>query len=179
MTARPYRGPSVTGVALKIAGALLAAYFARDAWIHREAEQLQTLRLERELDEKHQWRVNHDVLRASLPEMQAVLSRLVQRLPAKFDAPAIENSLRVQATQAGIAIAALQIGKQRAREGFYAELPVDLIVQGSAPEFMKFMNGLPRESPLRQVAAMKIEPGADKGMLRAALTVDFYRYIEY
>jgi Tfp pilus assembly protein PilO len=178
MTPSTTRAQSVTGVALKVVGALLALYFVHDAWLYREAEQSRTVSLKREMDDKQRVAASHDAYAVRLEEEKDILYSLVKRLPSTIDSPAIEKKLHDQATLAGIEIVAMHMGVKRIREGFYGDLPVDLVAQGSTVQFVKFMDSVFRESPLRQVSAMQIEPTADKGTLKAAMTVNYYRYVE-
>jgi Tfp pilus assembly protein PilO len=175
---RTIHNRSFVGVALKLAGTLLALFLVHDALVDRDREQNMTTALKREMDEKQHVVASHDDYAAQLQAMRGDLARLVQRLPSKFDAPTIEWTLRDRATLSGIETATVQVGKERVREGFYADRRVDLTVKGTMEGFVKFMDGLLHDSPRRLVMAMKIEPIDDTGTLRAALTVIDFRYIE-
>jgi type IV pilus assembly protein PilO len=177
MTTRSIRTRTVTGVTLKALGVLLALYFVDNAWMYREVEQDRTVRLKRELDDKQHMAARHDDYLVQLQEDRVVLSRLIQRLPSSLDLPTIEKAVHDQAMLAGIQVASVRLGKEAAKE-FYADLPVDLVVQGSTEQLQKFVQALLSDSPLRNITAMTITPSDNPTVWRAAMSMRCYRYIE-
>lgn len=165
-------------VLLKLIGTLLALYLVHEAWLDREVHQNETLRLKRHLDESQRKIASHDDFAAQLQEERGILSSSTRRLPSKLTSPAIEKTLRDQAASAGIAIASMRLSAETVKEGFYAERGVYLVLQAPAADFVTFMAGLLRDSPLRRVAAIKIEPADDPGTVRATVTAFYYHYVD-
>lgn len=160
-----------------VLSSVLALCLVRNAWLAREHEQARTSVLKHELSIKQGMAVMPAAYAAQLQDMHAIVSTLEQRLPAQLDSSVIERGLHDRAERDGLAIETLQVGKQR-QQDFYADIPVDLIVRGSTSRFLTFMNGFLRESPLRRIAVMSIEPIDDATRMRATMTVAYYRYIE-
>ena len=168
----------VMNVAAAFIGTFLALYLLEIASIEREQEQSKTQSLKRELSEKQHHLANHNEYSAQLEEMGLMLSQLKVRLPATLDVPSLEKSLRDKAVIAGMDASSVHVGTESVAEGFYAALPVDVVVQGSAADFLKFMDSIVRDAPLRSVTAMNIEPVDNAVELRAALTLTYFRYAE-
>ncbi len=177
MTSHALRSSGALIAALGFAGILLALYLVGSAWSDRGHEESRTYRLKLEMKDKQRMAASHDEFAAQLQQMKPILPRLEERLPARFDPSTIEKTLRDKARLAGIKIESAAFDKQR-RSDFYAELGMNLVVQGSAADFLKFMDDMVRDSPQRIVRAMTIRPLDDKAELRAAMTVTYFRYIE-
>lgn len=180
MTTHTMEGLSPVGlsVVLKVIGTLFALYLVNDAWTERELHQTQTPHLEHELADVHQKILNHDRLVTQLQEMRALLSSLTERLPSKLASPTIEKALRDRAAEANITIARLHLDEERVMEGFYTERGVSLVAEGSTADFVRFMDGMLRDSPLRRVTDMKIEPADSPGRVRATMTSYYYHAVD-
>lgn len=165
-------------VAAAIIGTLVALYLLANACIDRGQEQFRTQSLKKELSEKQSHLTNHSEYTARLGEMLLMLAQVKVRLPARLDAPSLEKTLRDKAMLAGMETTSTHVGTETVAEDFYAALPVEVVVQGSAADFLKFMDSVLRDDPLRSVTAMNIAPVDNAVELRAALTLTYFRYIE-
>lgn len=177
MTTPTNRAASVTGVVLKMVGIFVALYLARGAWLGREQAQSTTASYRHQVEERQQVLDSHDDYLAQLKDMRVSLEALRRQLPSKLDASAIAKTLQDQAALADIDVESIRIGKERVREGFYVELPVSLVLQGPTSGFFNFMGTVLPGSPLRMAVDMQIAP-TDAATTRAAVTLNYYRYLE-
>jgi type IV pilus assembly protein PilO len=175
MTSRTQRAICL---ALMVIGAVPGLWLVSAAWSARDAVEGKTLQLTRELDDKQHITASHAQYSTQLEEMREMLAQVMRQLPSRLDHPALEKSLRDQAARAGAAIELRPMGAESVREGFYAELPVEIVVQGSSAQFLNFMDALQHEIPLRQVSALTIAAVDGATTLRATMTLEFFRYIE-
>ena len=155
-----------------VVSSLHAVYFIQSAWLDREAEQSRTLGLERWLVDVQRKLASHDSLVEQLNDMRGRLPQAEQRLPVHVDPAGIETTLRDQASNSKIEITDLQVGAEFVREGYYAEVPVILIVRGKTADFLAFMDTVLRASPLRRITQMNIEPDGSGVQARLALMYD-------
>jgi Tfp pilus assembly protein PilO len=165
-------------VAAAAIGILIALYLLATTYIDRGQQQSRMQSLEKELSEKQRRLDNHSEYKEQLEEMRLMLAQVRVRLPARLDAPSLEKTLRDKATLAGMDTTSAQVGTETVEEGFYAALPIEVVVQGSATDFPKFMASILRDAPLRSVTAMNVAPVDNAVELRAALTLTYFRYIE-
>lgn len=174
MSGQTLSRPTPVGVATKLVGVLLAVGALAWAWPDREAMQ-RPLRLEDELRDKQPWIGRHDVLAQLLATMRDMLAALRQRLPEHVAASAVEASLRARATDAGVGVASFVAHEETVRE-FHAELPVEVIVEGSTADIVRFVDGFARDEPMREITAMTI--AAAGPVRRATLEIAYYRHVE-
>ena len=162
---------------LVLLGTLLGLFLVSTAWSARDEMAERTMRLEREMSDKQAIAANHASISLMLNELRDMLNQLVHQLPSRFDPPAMEKSLRDQALLAGVDVTSLQIGNEKTKEGFYAELPTQVVVQGSSAQLLKFMNAQQQDVALHLVDALTIEP-IDGKTVRATMTLAYFRYME-
>jgi len=162
---------------LVLAGTLLGLALVHAAWSARDEMAYRTTQLERELSDKQAIAANHASIALMLNELRDMLNQLVHQLPSRFDPAAMQKSLRDQAALAGIDVASLQAGNEKTREGFYAELPTQVVVQGSSAQLLKFMEAQQHDVALHLLNALNIEP-IDGKTVRATMTLAYYRYME-
>jgi len=162
---------------LVLLGTLLGLFLVNAAWSARDEMAYRTIQLEREVSDKQAIAANHASITLILDELRDMLNQLVRQLPSHLDAPSMEKSLRDQAALAGIDVAALQIGNERTTEGFYAKLPMQVVLQGSSAQLLKFMDAQQHDVALHLVDALTIEP-VDGKTVRATMTLAYYRYME-
>jgi Tfp pilus assembly protein PilO len=170
--------PIALNVAAAAIGTLLALYLLATACIDRGQQQSRTQSLKKEVSEKQRHLDNHSEYKAQLEEMRLMLAQVNVRLPPRLDGPSLEKTLRDKAMLAGMDTTSAHVGTETVEEGFYAALPIEVVVQGSAANFLKFMDSILRDAPLRSVTAMNVAPVDNAVELRAALTLTYFRYIE-
>ncbi len=165
-------------VAAAAIGTLIALYLLATSYIDRGQQQSRMQSLEKEVSEKQQRLDNHGEYKEQLQKMRLMLAQVRVRLPARLDASSLEKVLRDKATLAGMDTTSAHVRTETVEEGFYAALPVEVVVQGSSADFLKFMDSILRDDPLRSITAMDIAPVDNAVELRAALTLTYFRYIE-
>jgi|GEM_PF-3645523 len=170
-----WKNAVIAGVA--IVSSIHAVYFIQNASFDREASQIRTGRLKKELVETRDKLANHDPLSLQLNEMRGSLARLEERLPKRLDLHALEASVRAQASLAHVEITRLRFGASVVQEGFYVDTPLRLAMQGTTAGFFAFMDQMSRASPLQRVVEMKVEAN-DDSTTAAEMTVMFESLID-
>jgi Tfp pilus assembly protein PilO len=165
-------------MALAIVATMLGGWLIASAWAARDEIAARTKQLERELDDKQRVAANREQYAMQLQDLREMLGVLVQQLPSHLDPQALEKSLRDQAALAGLDIAWLQMSQEQTKEGFYAELRTQLVTECSTAQLLKFLGALQHETPLRQIATLKLEPTTRATALRASITLVSFRIVE-
>lgn len=150
--------------AVAVIGSIHSLYFIRNAWIDRALVQQETTRLEKELAYDRRKLLSHDLLADQLTVMRPLLATLEQRLPAHLDTSSMEATLREQAAQSKVEITDLHSGAEMVKEGFYAEKPMVLRVQGTTENVFAFLDQLLRASPIRYVREMHVDRSDGSGV---------------
>lgn len=150
--------------AVAVISSIHSLYFIRNAWMDRAVVQQETTRLEKELAYDRRKLLSHDLLADQLTVMRPLLARLEQRLPTHLDPVSLEATLREQAAQSKVEITDLHSGVETLKEGFYAEKPVALRVQGTTENVFAFVDQVVRASALRYVREMHTDPFDGSGV---------------
>jgi Tfp pilus assembly protein PilO len=164
-------------VLLAMTSSIHAMYFIQNAWLDRDTVQSRTAQLKKQLVVTRDKLANHDRLVERLQEMRGPLAQMENRLPIHLDLPAVEASVREQASLAHVEVTGLEFGAEYVKEGFYAEAPLRLTLRGSTAGLFAFLDQMSRASPLRRIAQMKVEPAEDSAV-RAVLTVMYDHVID-
>ena len=165
-------------VALAIVAMMLGGWLIASAWTARDEIAARTKQLGRELDDKQRVAANREQYAMQLQDLREMLGALVRQLPSHLDRQALEKSLRDQAALAGLDIAWLQMSQEQTKEGFYAELRTQIVTECSIAQLLEFLGALQQETPLRQIAALKLEPASRATAVRASITLASFRYLD-
>lgn len=171
MTSRMPRFERLVAVAFAATGLAVALLFIGTASSEREHEQSRTGSLERELAEKQDLLANHAAYLAQLGELKIMLAQLETRLPSRFDVPAIEAALRAHALRAHVDVASMVTEEERSFAGFYAQLPIKIVVRGGTAQVLEYIDALLRDAPLRMMRDFLVESEDDPVTVRATLLV--------
>lgn len=129
---------------------------------------------------KQQRAANLEAYRQQLAEMKESFGAMLRQLPDKTEVAALLVDVSQTGLAAGLEFELFQPSGEELKD-FYAELPIQVRVNGRYPEFGRFISGLaalPRIVTIHDVgiAAPNLEGGEDKLKLQAV--VKTYRYLE-
>tara|TARA_R110002096_G_scaffold241054_1_gene432949 strand:+ start:455 stop:1048 length:594 start_codon:yes stop_codon:yes gene_type:complete len=115
--------------------------------------------------------------KAQLDEMRRTFGTLLRQLPSKTEIPALIVDISQTALASGLEVKLFQPGNETEKE-FYAEKPIQLVLQGDYHQFGLFASevaALPRIVTLHNIKLMPDENGGKMTMNASAKT---YRYLD-
>ena len=152
--------------------------------IELEDQQKKEIGLKEEFKVKALRAAKLELYKEQLAEMNATFGALLRQLPEKTDV----ESLIVDVSQTGLA-SGLEVNKFKPsveeKKGFYAELPITLVVIGSFHQMATFISGIAALPRIVTISDMKLEPvekdpkdGAASNRLKMSATARTYRYLQ-
>ena len=138
--------------------------------------------LKQEFEKKQAKAANLDAYRQQMKEMERTFGTLLQQLPGKTEVAEVLVDVSHIGIQSGLEFELFKPGAEIPKE-FYAELPIELRVNGTAHEFGKFVSGiaaLPRIVTLHDltITRKKGSEGEKEGLLTMSATAKTYRYLD-
>jgi type IV pilus assembly protein PilO len=112
-----------------------------------------------------------------LEEMRRTFGTLLRQLPSKTEIPALIVDISQTALASGLEVKLFKPGNETEKE-FYAEKPIELLLQGDYHQFGLFASevaALPRIVTLHD---LKLTPGKDGGKMTMNASAKTYRYLE-
>lgn len=152
--------------------------------IELEDQQKKEIGLKEEFKVKALRAAKLELYKEQLAEMNATFGALLRQLPEKTDV----ESLIVDVSQTGLA-SGLEVNKFKPgveeKKGFYAELPITLVVIGSFHQMATFISGIAALPRIVTISDMKLEhaekdpkDAAASDRLRMSATARTYRYLQ-
>lgn len=152
--------------------------------IELENQQKKEIGLKEEFKVKALRAAKLELYKEQLAEMNATFGALLRQLPEKTDV----ESLIVDVSQTGLA-SGLEVNKFKPsveeKKGFYAELPIKLVVIGSFHQMATFISGIAALPRIVTISDMKLEPvkkdptdAAASDRLKMTATARTYRYLQ-
>ena len=154
-----------------------------------DSKQISEEQLKKDFHEKQGKVVNLELLRKQVDDLRERLEQAKHQLPSKTEMPQLLDDISQSALAAGIETQLFQPGLEVAKEGFYAEKPIQLRMLGTYHQFGTFIGnvaGLSRVVILtmHDVALKPTAPAAKDGTAGAGGqlllegTVKTYRYLD-
>ena len=116
--------------------------------------------------------------KAQLEEMRRTFGTLLRQLPSKTEIPALIVDISQTALASGLEIKLFKPGSEVQKE-FYAEKPIDLVMQGDFHQFAAFASevaALPRIVTLHNI---QLTPGKERGeKMTMNASAKTYRYLD-
>ena len=115
--------------------------------------------------------------KAQLEEMRRTFGTLLRQLPSKTEIPALIVDISQTALASGLEVKLFKPGNETEKE-FYAEKPIQLLLQGDYHQFGLFASevaALPRIVTLHNI---KLEPSDDSGIMTMNASAKTYRYLD-
>ncbi len=164
---------------------LAGGYFA-PGLIAEQRDQLGTLqdteaKLKTTFEQKAAQAANLDTYKKQLEDMQKSFGTMLRQLPGKTEIPSLLQDISQTAQVDGLKQDLFRPGTEATKD-FYAEKPIDLILEGGYHELGKFVSdvaALPRIVTLHNIS-IRPANGATGGTdsLTMTLTAKTYRYLE-
>jgi type IV pilus assembly protein PilO len=138
--------------------------------------------LKRDFSAKYAKVVNLEALKVQLEEMSDMLRQLLLQLPNKTEMPKLLVDISQAALSVGLETQLFQPGPETVKEGFYAEKPIQIRMQGTYHQFGSFISAvaaLPRVVILT-MRDVSLKPTDSKAVGQLALegTVNTYHSVE-
>jgi len=115
--------------------------------------------------------------KAQLEEMRRTFGTLLRQLPSKTEIPALIVDISQTALASGLEIKLFKPGNEVEKE-FYAEKPIDLVMNGDFHQFATFASevaALPRIVTLHNI---KLIPDKSGGVMTMNASAKTYRYLD-
>jgi type IV pilus assembly protein PilO len=163
---------------------MVAGWYFEISPQQEELQQKQTKEegLKREFSEKYAKVVNLEALKVQLEEMSDMLRQLLLQLPNKTEMPKLLVDISQAALSVGLETQLFQPGPETIKEGFYAEKPIQIRMQGTYHQFGSFISAvaaLPRVVILTmRDVSLKPTDAKTSGQLALEGTVNTYHSVE-
>src|SRR5690242_3063229 len=145
------------------------------------------VQLKQDFESKALQAANLDVYEKQLDDMQATFGTLLKQLPGKTELPSILQDVSQTAQVDGLKQDLFRPGPESPKD-FYAEKPIDLVLEGGYHDFGRFVSdvaALPRIVTLHNISIKltagggnSAANGASGDNLTMTLTAKTYRYLE-
>ena len=153
-----------------------------DQLLTLEQEQAREQTLKTAFEKKQAKAANLDAYKQQMKEMERTFGALLQQLPGKTEIAELLVDVSHAGIQSGLEFELFKPGAENPKE-FYAELPIQLRVIGTAHEFGNFVSriaALPRIVTLHDLTITskgKKKQGKDRELIMSA-TAKTYRYLD-
>jgi type IV pilus assembly protein PilO len=168
--------------ALLFALVIAAGYFVTIEPANQELQRLQSKQEElmSEFEEKSFKAKNLDQYKKQLAEMEKSFGSLLKQLPKDTEVPGLLEDITHTGLGSGLEFKEISLAGEREKE-FYAELPINIRVEGDYHGFGSFVSGvasLPRIVTLHDFEVTRAEDSenAPGGLLQMTVTAKTYRY---
>jgi len=171
-------------IALLCATLLFLGYYLdiSDQLLTLEQAEAKEKTLKADFEKKQAKAANLDAYKEQMQEMEHTFGTLLQQLPGKTEVAEVLVDVSHVGIQTGLEFELFKPAAEIPKE-FYAELPIQLRVIGTAHEFGKFVSGiaaLPRIVTLHDLTIIRKAKNKDdkSGLLVMSATAKTYRYLD-
>ena len=142
-----------------------------------EQVEVRELDLRRDYEDKSRQAANLEELRAQKLEMEATFGALLKQLPKDTEVPGLLDDITRTAVDNELKIESIDLGEERRTE-FYAELPINVVVEGNYHKIGSFVSGVAALSRTVTLHDFNIEPQGSPDLLKMSILAKTYRYLE-
>ena len=142
-----------------------------------EQVEVRELDLRRDYEDKSRQAANLEELRAQKLEMEATFGALLKQLPKDTEVPGLLDDITRTAVDNELKIESIDLGEERRTE-FYAELPINIVVEGNYHKIGSFVSGVAALSRIVTLHDFNIEPQGSPDLLKMSILAKTYRYLE-
>ena len=142
-----------------------------------EQVEVRELDLRRDYEDKSRQAANLEELRAQKLEMEATFGALLKQLPKDTEVPGLLDDITRTAVDNELKIESIDLGEERRTE-FYAELPINVVVEGNYHKIGSFVSGVAALSRIVTLHDFNIEPQGSQDLLKMSILAKTYRYLE-
>lgn len=171
------------GAILLVVAVLIGAgyYFGmyEDARAMQEQLQAQEMELQRKLSEVRSIVANIDEFEAEIAALEVKLTQVLRQLPNEREIEVVLTDISNLGKTAGIEIKEFS-RMPEVGHGFYAEVPIDLQIQGEYHEVARFFDllaGLPRIVNMGSISVKVARDSMDSTLLKVSGTATTFRFV--
>jgi len=135
------------------------------------------LDLRRDYESKSRQAANLEELRAQKLEMEATFGALLKQLPKDTEVPGLLDDITRTAVDNELTIESIDLGEEKRTE-FYAELPINIVVEGNYHKIGSFVSGVAALSRIVTLHDFNIQPQGSPDILKMSILAKTYRYLD-
>jgi type IV pilus assembly protein PilO len=142
-------------------------------WTEKTDLEAQLQKLESDLNQRRLIAANRPKLEAEIKELEKQLEAALVKLPEEKEIPTLLTQVNTLGQQAGLEFLLFRPG-QPAKKGFYAEVPIDIRVEGQYHTLGSFLDRVSKLERIVNVGDLKITPLAAQQQQRGrTISADF------
>ncbi len=121
--------------------------------------------------------VNLDAYRAQKIQMENTFGALIKQLPSDTEVPGLLEDITRTAIDNDLTIESIDLAPEKVTE-FYAELPIDITVEGDYHKIGSFVSGVANLSRIVTLHDFNIVPAGSVQNLKMNIRAKTYRYLD-
>ncbi len=133
--------------------------------------------LRNDYEKKAAQAVNLDAYRAQKIQMEKTFGALVKQLPSDTEVPGLLEDITRTAIDNDLTIESIDLATEKITE-FYAELPIDITVEGDYHKIGSFVSGVANLSRIVTLHDFNIVPAGSVQNLKMNIRAKTYRYLD-
>jgi len=133
--------------------------------------------LRNDYEKKAAQAVNLDAYRAQKIQMEKTFGALVKQLPSDTEVPGLLEDITRTAIDNDLTIESIDLAPEKVTE-FYAELPIDITVEGDYHKIGSFVSGVANLSRIVTLHDFNIVPAGSVQNLKMNIRAKTYRYLD-
>ena len=147
----------LAGVALAAIVALYAYFLMMPLWEEKGRSEDKLRKVQSDLQQKQLIAANRPKLEAEIKALEKELDEALVRLPEEKDIPRLLTQINTLGQQNGLEFLLFRPGAP-AKKGFYAEVPIDIRVEGQFHSLGGFLDRVSKLERIVTVSDIKISP---------------------
>jgi type IV pilus assembly protein PilO len=147
----------LAGVALAAIVALYAYFLIMPLWEEKGRSEDKLRKVQSDLEQKQLIAANRPKLEAEIKALEKELDEALVRLPEEKDIPRLLTQINTLGQQNGLEFLLFRPGAP-AKKGFYAEVPIDIRVEGQFHSLGGFLDRVSKLERIVTVSDIKISP---------------------
>ncbi len=132
--------------------------------------------LRNDYEKKAAQAVNLDAYRAQKIQMEKTFGALIKQLPSDTEVPGLLEDITRTAIDNDLTIESIDLAAEKITE-FYAELPIDITVEGDYHKIGSFVSGVANLSRIVTLHDFNIVPAGSVQNLKMNIRAKTYRYL--
>ncbi len=151
-------------------------YYLTDKQAVLEQAEANEVNLKNDYEKKSSQAANLEAYRDQKIQMENTLGALVKQLPSDTEVPGLLEDITRTAIDNDLTIESIDLGSERVTE-FYAELPIDITVEGDYHKIGSFVSGVANLSRIVTLHDFNISPSGSVQNLKMNIRAKTYRYL--
>ncbi len=151
-------------------------YYLTDKQTVLEQAEAQEVNLKNDYEKKSSQAANLEAYRDQKIQMENTFGALVKQLPSDTEVPGLLEDITRTAIDNDLTIESIDLGAERVTE-FYAELPIDITVEGDYHKIGSFVSGVANLSRIVTLHDFNISPSGSVQNLKMNIRAKTYRYL--